>query len=144
MGKKILTDLLILGSAATGLTLLVQTGELPAPFFLALASVNLGTALFLLLVVRPLLRGRVTQAPQALVHGATLVLLGGWAATFWIEYAQVSHLPSALVGALTWTAATLVYVGDALGHALAPAPGQVDAGEERAPATVGAGAEAQA
>lgn len=101
------------GSAVTGLIMAAQFLRSRFPFMLMLALINLATAVFLAVVVRPLLRGRV-EPPNFWTHASMLGLLGGWAGAFWIEYLTITRLPSALAGALTWSLAALVYAGDLL------------------------------
>lgn len=111
MGKRIMTDVLIVGTAITGVIMAAQFGADPNAFMATLALINLATALFLGVVVRPLLRGKVSDA-KVLPHVAMLVLLGAWGAAFWIEYLTLTQLPSALAGAITWSVACLVYLVD--------------------------------
>lgn len=119
MGKRLMTDILIAGSAVTGLIMAAQFAKSLFPFMLMLSLINLATAVFLAVVVRPLLQGRV-EPPHFWTHASLLGLLGGWAGAFWIEYLSITRLPSALAGALTWSLAALVYAADLL---LARRPG---------------------
>jgi hypothetical protein len=114
MGKRIMTDVLIVGTGITGAIMAWQAfAAEPNAFMAMLALINLATALFLGVVVRPLLRGEVSKS-KVLPHVAMLVLLGAWGAAFWIEYFTLTHLPSALAGAITWSLAGVIYLGDLL------------------------------
>lgn len=111
MGKRIMVDVLIGGSAVTGLIMLVQFARAPHGFMLALALINLATAAFMWAVVRPLLRGKLGTA-KALAEGSLVVLLSSWSALFWIEFFSPMRQMSSLAGALTWSAAALACVAD--------------------------------
>jgi predicted membrane channel-forming protein YqfA (hemolysin III family) len=114
MGKRLMTDVLIAGSGVTGAIMAWQAfAAEPNAFMATLALINLATALFLGVVVRPLMRGKVSQA-KVLPHVAMLTLLGAWSGAFWIEYLTVTHLPSALAGAITWSLAVVIYAADLL------------------------------
>jgi hypothetical protein len=111
MGKRIMTDVLIVGSAITGFIMVAQFLQSHHLFMLMLALINIATAVFLRIVVRPLLMGRI-EKPTFLTHASLLMLLGGWSGAFWVEYLTISHLPSALAGAVTWSLAAVVYAVD--------------------------------
>ena len=111
MGKRIMTDVLIVGSAITGVIMTVQFLQSHFLFMLMLALINIATAVFLAVVVRPLLCGRI-EPPTFWTHASMLALLGGWSGAFWIEYLTITHLWSALAGALTWSLAAAVYAVD--------------------------------
>ena len=108
MEKRIMTDVLIVGTAITGLIMVGQFVASPHPFMLTLGLINLATAAFLAVVVRPLLAGRAVGT-GVLSHGSLILLLVAWGAAFWIEYFLIAARPSALAGGMTWTAAALVY-----------------------------------
>jgi hypothetical protein len=134
MGKRIMTDVLIAGSGITGVIMVWQAFAAEFNVFMStLALINLSTALFLGVVVRPLMRGKVSQA-KVLPHVAMLLLLGAWGAAFWIEYLTLTHLPSALAGAITWTLAGVVYAGDlAFSRAVETPSSEASVASESAP-----------
>jgi hypothetical protein len=136
VGKTLMTDALILGSAITALVMGAQFAGQPHPFMGALALINAGTALFLCVVVRPLLQGKTTRYPN-LAHASLLLLICSWSVALWIEYLQVTHLTSALTGAITWTVAGAIYSADLLAARLRPAPAAAPSSDALEP--VGAG-----
>ncbi len=141
MSSRIMTDVLIVGSAVTATAFFAQAIADPHALTAVMGVINLGTAAFLLAAVRPILAGRPI-AKKALAHGALLVLIAGWAAAFWVEYATIVARPSAMLGGLTWSLAGVVYLVGLLlpeGESAEAAPAERPRrASERAPAVAGA------
>lgn len=111
MGKKIMVDVLIAGSAVTGAVMMWQFAVRPGALMLTLALINLSTATFMAAVVRPLMRGKLGTA-KVLANVSLVVLLSSWAASFWVQYFEFGRQPSSAAGALTWSVGALVCVAD--------------------------------
>ncbi len=109
MRKSLPIDVLILGSTVTGSLTCFAAVQGMSAFLASLALINLSTAAFLFLVVRPLVLGRAAAVKPAWIHTSLLVLFASSAAAFWIEYLTLSTRLGALTAALTWTVAGLLY-----------------------------------
>ena len=109
--KRLMTDILIGGTAVTGAVTLWQFGMALNAFIFLLAVVNLSTSLFLATFVRPLIMGRAITATKW-AHGSLLVLLGSSGALFWVEYFGMAPRLGALTAAITWSIGTVVYAID--------------------------------
>ncbi len=108
MNKRWPIDILIIGSLVTGVLTCLALARQPQAFLAMLALINLSTAAFLALVVRPLVLGKAASRPQ-LIHTSLLVLFASSAGAFWIEYLSMSSRLGALSAAITWTLAGLLY-----------------------------------
>lgn len=112
MMVKLMVVALIVGTLLTGATTAWELLKSPNPFFLSLALINVSTSVFLYSMVLPMLGAGPKGKPWALKLGeaALLILLAASSAAFWIEYLSISHRPGALVAAVTWSVAGILYV----------------------------------
>lgn len=108
MSKRWPIDILIVGSALTGLLTGLALLRQPQAFLAMLALINLSTSAFLALVVRPLVVGKA-PARAEWVHTTLLVMFASSAGAFWIEYFSLTSRLGALSAAITWTLAGLLY-----------------------------------
>jgi hypothetical protein len=127
MGKRIMVDVLILGTAITGIVTAASlvTGPIHG-FMVALAIVNLSSAVFFASVVRPIMHGRAVTAKGA-AHASLLVLLASSGALFFVEYFFMAPRTGALTAAVTWSLGALLYAVDLVIPAKAQAPAKATA-----------------